>query len=69
MKSSILNFLLLVLKIPLDLSPDANYKNSGFSKILPKKSLEFVPNRKNGTATFNLSLVLLPAEVDFISEK
>lgn len=69
MRSLILNFFLLILRITLDLSPDAGHKSGRFSKTLPKKSLEFVPNRGDGIVTFNLSFVLLLAEVDLILEE
>lgn len=69
MKSLILNLLLLVLRIPLDLSPDAGHKDSRFSETLPEKSLGFVPSRKASIVIFNLGFVLLPAEVDLISEE
>ena len=62
-------FFLLVLEILLDFGPDASYKQGGFSKILPKKGLKFVPSRGDGIVTFNLSFVLLPVEVNPVSEK
>ena len=68
-KSSILYFLLLVLRIPLDLGPDASHKQGRFSKTLPEKGLEFVPSRGDGIVTFNLSFVLLLAEVNPVSEE
>lgn len=67
--SPILNFLLLVLKISLDLSLNAGYKNDGFSEILLKKRLEFVLNKEDGIVTFNLGLILLLAKVDPISKE
>lgn len=39
MKCLILNFFLLVLGIPLNLSPDISHKYSRFSKTFPKKAL------------------------------
>lgn len=68
-ESSILNLLLLILKILLDFSPDASHKGGGFSKVLPEKSLEFVPSERNGTFALNLDFVLLSAEIDFIPKK
>ena len=62
-------FLLLVLGIPLDLGPDASHKRGGFSETLPEKGLEFVLGRRDGIVAFNLSFVLLPAEVNPISEE
>lgn len=69
MKSLILNFLLLVLRILLDFCPNANYKDGRFSKALLEKNLKFVPSRRVGNVALNLSLVLLLAEVDSILEK
>ena len=60
---------MLVFGIPLDLDPDASYKQGRFSKTLLKKGLEFVPSRGDGIIAFNLSFILLPAEVNPISEE
>ena len=62
-------FLLLVLGIPLDLGPDVSHERGGFSETLPEKGLEFVPSRGDGIVAFHLSFVLLPAEVNPISEE
>lgn len=64
-----LYFLLLVLRIPLDLSLNASYKQRGFSKTLPKKDLEFFLNGGNNTLIFNMSFIPVPAEVDLMSEE
>lgn len=64
-----MNFFLLVLKIPLDLSPDASHKGNRFSKILLEKNLEFVSNRGAGIITLNLSFILLLIEVELILDK
>ena len=69
MESLILNFLLLVLEISLDFSPDIGHKRGGFSETLPEKSLKFVLNKRAGTIIFNLGLMLLLVEVDLISEE
>ena len=69
MRGPILYFLLLVLGIPLDLGPDASHERGGFSETLPEKSLEFVLSRGDGIVAFHLSFVLLPAEVNLISEE
>lgn len=58
-----------MLGIPLDVSLNIGYENSEFLEILLKKNLEFVLTTRSGTIAFNLNLVLLPAEIDFISEK
>lgn len=34
-----------------------------------KKNFKFISNKKNSIIIFNLSFVLLPTKVDFISEK
>ena len=68
-RGPILYFLLLVLGIPLDLGPDASHERGGFSETLPEKGLEFILGRRDGIVTFNLSFVLLPVEVNPISEE
>lgn len=68
-KSLILYFLLLLLGIPLDLGLDASDEQIGCFEALVEKNLEFAPNRGDSIITFNLSLVLLPAEVDFVLEE
>ena len=68
-RGPILYFLLLVLGIPFDLGPNASYKQGRFSKTLLEKGLEFVPRRGDGIVTFNLSFVLLPAEVNPVLEE
>lgn len=65
----ILSFLLLMLGISLDFSPDISYKQCKFSKTLLKKILKFVSNSRNGIVVFYLSFVLLLVEVDLILEK
>ena len=69
MKSLVLYFFLLVLRISFDFTPDVINKRGGYSKTLSKEWLEFVPSKGNDLVPLNLSLVLLPAEVDPISEK
>lgn len=64
MKSLILNFFLLVLRIPLDFSLNADQKGSKFSKTFLDKSLGFVSSKEDGIITFNMDFVLLSAEVD-----
>lgn len=60
---------MLILEILLDLSLDASYKSGRFLETLAKKSNEFVPNRMDSIVIFNLSLVLLPTEIDLILEE
>ena len=62
-------FFFLVLRVFFDFAPDIVNKCSGFSEILSKKDLEFVPSEEGNPIPLNLSLVLLPAEVNPISEK
>ena len=69
MGSPILYFFLLILAIPLDFCLDVGHKRGGFSKTLPEKGLKFIPSRRDGTIVFNLSLVLLPVEVDPVAEE
>lgn len=59
----------MVLEIPLHLDPDTGHKGGRFFKTLLEKSFEFVPCRRDSTDVFNLSLVLLLAEVDLIPKK
>lgn len=66
MKSLVLNFLLLVLRIPLNFSPNTSHKYNEFFKTLSEKDFEFFPNRENGNVIFNLSFVLLTAKIDFV---
>lgn len=68
-KSRFLNLFLLVLKISLDFSSDANHKGDRFFEVLLEKSFEFVTSKKDGIIAFNLGLVLLSAKVDLISKE
>lgn len=69
MKSPILNFFLLILKISLDFNLDTGYKGGRFFETLAKKNLKFVLNKRNGTVVFNLGFVLLLVKIDLILEK
>lgn len=53
----------------LNFCSDISYKQGKFSKILLEKDLEFAPNKKSNVITFNLGLILLPAEINSILEK
>lgn len=68
MRGLILYFLLLVLRIPLNLALDIGHERDGFSKTLLEKGLKFVPSKKGDPVALNMGLVLLPAEVDPIPE-
>lgn len=59
----------MVLRIPLDFGLDASNKQGAFSGTLLKKSIEFIANEKKSTIAFNLSFVLLLAEVVLVLEK
>lgn len=69
MRSLVLIFFLLVLKIPFNLSPDTSYKCNRFFKTLLKKSLKFVPSRRDGIIEFKLNFILLLAKFDHILEE
>lgn len=69
MSNSVSYFFLLVLGIPLDFSPNADYKRCRFSKTLLEKGFELVPNRGVGTVIFNLGFKLLPADIDPIPKE
>ena len=69
MRNLVLYFFLLVLQVSFDFTPDIVNKRSRFFKTLSEKSLKFVPSEGSNPVPLNLSLVLLPAEVDFISEE
>lgn len=69
MKSLILYFFLLILKVLFHLAPDTVYKCGQFSKTLSKKGLKFVPKVEINLILFFEELILLPSEVNFITEK
>lgn len=58
-----------MLKILFNLNLDADYKNNEFFETLLKKNFEFIPSKRNSNIIFNLSLILLLAEIDLISEE
>ena len=57
------------MQILLNFSPDTSYKWGRFFKTLIEKIFEFVLDSKDNTITFNLSFVLLLANINLISEK
>lgn len=59
MRSSILHFFLLILKILFNLATNAVYKYSRFSKTLLKKNLEFFLRKKVDLILFFLCFILL----------
>ena len=64
MRSLILDFFLLVLRVFSNLAPDVVHKGGGFSKAFPQKDFKFVPGQGYGTVAFDPTFVLLPAEED-----
>lgn len=62
-------FFLLVLGILLNLDPDIGHKQGRFFKTLLERSFEFVPSKKSGPVALNFGFILLPMEVNPISEK
>lgn len=58
-----------MLRISLDLDPDASYKQDRFFENLLQKTLKFVLSRRDNIITFNFNFILLPAEVNLILEK
>lgn len=69
LQNLILYIVLLVLGIFLDFSLDVGYEKGEFSKILLKKSLEFILNYGDNTFVFNLSFMLLQIKVYSILEE
>lgn len=69
MTSLVIYFFLLVLGVLLNLTPDIIHKYSKFFKAFFEKGLKFVSDRRSGLITIDLSLMLLPAEVDPILEE
>lgn len=67
--SLVLYFFLLVLRILLDFSSNADYKQCRLSEILLEKNFKLAPNKKSSTIAFNLSLVLLSIEINLIAKK
>lgn len=68
-RNPILDFFLLVLGVSFDVTLNVIHKHSRFSKALPEKSLEFVPNKESGPVTFDLGLMLFLAEINLILEE
>lgn len=69
MRGPILYFFLLKLGILFNLDLDVGHKQVRFSQTLLNKSFEFILSKVGGLIAFNLSLVLLSAEINLISEK
>ena len=62
MRDPILYFLILVLRIPLNLDLDVGHKRGEFSETLSEKDFEFIPSEGGGLVALNLGFVLLPGE-------
>lgn len=69
MKSLILYFFLLILRILFDFSLDAIYKYNRFSKILLKKIFKFVLGKRVSLILFLLYFILLSLKVYFVLKK
>ena len=69
MKSLVLYFFLLVLRVFFDFTSNVIYERGRFSKTLLEEGLEFVPSEESDPVPLNLSFVLLPAKIDPISEE
>lgn len=69
MKTSIVNFFLLVLRILLNIYLNTYYKCNKFSKTLLEKSFKFISNRENNIIALYLSLMLFLTEIDFVAKK
>lgn len=60
---------MLVLKVLFNLAPNTSYKSVKFSKTLPEKGFEFFLSKGDGIAIFNLNLMRLLVEINFILEE
>ena len=69
MRNAVLYFFLLVLQVSFNFTPDVVYKRGGFSETLSEEGLEFVSSEKSNPVPLNLTFVLLPVEIDPISEE
>ena len=69
MRNPVLYFFLLVLGVPFDLTPEVTHERGRFSETLSEKGLELVPGKGGGPVSFFPRFVLLPAEVDSITEE
>ncbi len=66
MSSLILDFFLLVLRVPFNLAPDVVYEGGGFCKVFPQKDFKFVQGRGCGIVTFKPAFMFLPLEKDLL---
>lgn len=66
MRSLVLNFFLLVLRILFNLTLNVSHKYNKFFATLSKKSFEFILSNKKSIVAFNLSFILLLIEVELI---
>lgn len=67
-KSLILYFFLLILRVFFNLTPNVIHKRDRFSKTLLEKNLEFVLYKQVGSVLLSSSFMLLPPEIDPLSE-
>lgn len=68
-KNPVLYFILLILKVFLNLTPDVLYKYGRLSKVCFKKDFKLVLFKGRNPVLFNSSIVLLPAEIDTFSNE
>lgn len=59
----------MVLEIILNFCSDVSHKKGEFSEILSEKDFKFILSKKSNIIAFNLSLVLLLAKVDLVTEE
>lgn len=71
MESPILDFFKLILKITLELAPDANHKGLKITKVLLEEELKLLPGYRNILAlvTSVTILVLHPLEANTLAEE
>lgn len=58
-----------MLEIPLNFNLDTDYQYNKFSQTMSKKRINFDLSKKDSIVAFNLNIVLLLVEIDFISKK
>lgn len=69
MKSLVLYFFLLILRVCINFTSNVVYKYNKFSKIFLKKSLKYVSYKRGGFVSFDTGLILLLGEIDLILKK
>ena len=69
MRRPIMNFLLLVLGVLPNSTPDSVYQSTGVTKTLPKESFELDPRQEIIDCLVFLTLVLVPMKADPITKE